>query len=159
MNTTFANLLNGLSEKRQLSEDLYNLKELSKRLETINSITISTDDHYQILPFYICDEGIYEIYWSYITVRSVDSPGIEDHILIETGKKSMEMVDEEIKERVKNLYLEVVTPATTFLAPSLLRCITYIKTSNEVIKDITAAFSRNGKQFKFDENCLYVSVY
>jgi len=159
MNITFIDLISSLDNEKRFNEDLYNLIELGERLEMANSINISTGDHYLLLPFYICDGGIYELYWSGITIQSVDAPSLVEHILTITSKDDIEMVDKEIKERMENLYLEVVMPKTTFPALALIHCIKYIINSKEVIEDVSVVFTRDDMQFKFDSRCLYFAVY
>jgi len=159
MNIELATLINELTKLKNINEDLYNLTEFNEKLEMVDSISISIGDSYVILPFYFCDKGTYEIHWCELTVKSVDTPSFEDHVLEKTGRGKINEVNEAIVERMKNIYLEIVQPETTLQSSSIMKCVSYIKNSEEVIEDITSAFIRYDKQFQFDENCLYFAVY
>jgi len=159
MNIVFADLLEQLTTLRRGGEKYYNLNMFIKELEMFDNINISSGDHYIFELFYILPKSTYNLYWCYITVISVDKPDLNDFILAYSGKKEMSKVDENTRERVKNLYLEIVNPKTTFPTSSLLDCINYVRTSKEVIKEIVAAFTKQDPNFQFDDNCLFLATY
>jgi len=135
------------------------LNEFNDKLEAFDNISLSRDAHHAIEIFYILPQATYNLYWCYITIISVDKPNLDNFILEYSGKKDLSMVDKSIKERVENLYLEVISPKSTLHASSLLKCIKYMKTSKEVREDVIAAFTRQDEDFQFDEGCLYFAVY
>jgi len=159
MNISFVDLISTLNKIETCNESLYSLLELCNKLEKVDSISIDMNDHISIVPFYMSDEGRYEIYWGELTIKSVSRPMFENYILERTGKKKIEAVDETVKERMKSLYLEVVTPKTSITSSELINCIRYIINSTEVIEDVTKAFVRHKPSFVFAEEHLYFAVY
>jgi len=159
MDITFLDLIDTLPKVEHFNECFYNLVELSKKIEAVSSISISMSDHHIILPFYIYQERTYEIYWYEFTLKSVAFTSFDTHVLEKLGKKKEDVDDMTIIERMGNLYLEVVEPETSVPSLKMIDCINYIKTSDEIIKDVTDVFRRYDESFEFDERNLYFVLY
>jgi len=157
MNITFNNFIQSLNKHKRYNEILYNINELANKLEMINSIIISDDSDYVLTPSYIHNEWRYEFYWSEIIIQSVNVPSFSQHVLSVT-MTDVEQLDNVIKSRMEKLYIEVVKPEISFPASSMLKCIDYIKTSEEIINDATVAFRHDHHLFKYDDDNLYFTI-
>ena len=156
---SFSKLLSGLSRTEKSNECHYNMAELGHELQINGSAEILVDDDCLILPFYICKEGRYEMYWFELLIRLVESPSFDNYVLTKTGHKNVAMVDKSIKDRMERLYIEILHPSVTLSSAKLLNYVNFIKDSEEVKKDVVDAFIGDFEHFEFDANKLYFAVY
>jgi len=159
MNISFANLINSLTKLEYCGEALYNIDELYSKLDVVDTIAVPENAKYLLVPFYVSEQTVYEIYWCEFTVQMVDSPNFKNYLLDRTGKETIDQIDDVIVERMQNLYIEVVMPESAITASEIKKCLSYIKNSEELIKDVTTAFTRNGQPFSFDEGSIYIAIY
>jgi len=159
MKVSFLDLFNTITEKHDVAgEQGYRLVDLEEVLQKNNAESISIDDDYIVLPFYI-SESTLEVYWYQLTINLADKPCFEEYICKKVGVASIESIDKEILGRSKKIYLEAIKPEATISMSQLLSYVNYVKNSEELVDEITEVFSRYVKDFKFNVNNIYITIY
>jgi len=116
---TFEDLIENLPKIRRFNESYYSLCDLSEKISKSNCMDISISVECFILPFYICESGIYEIYWHRLTIR----------------------------------------PNALLSTSVLIEYIEHLRSSKDVVADVSIAFGRYYDDFKFNEQCLFFAIY
>lgn len=145
-------LLNSISTIERSNTTYYRLNELHNVLNEMHGKQIEVDDMI-LTPFYICDLGILEIYDYELNIRIVDRPSEENFILTKTGKKSIDEVGIEIKQKIRNCYLELVKPQRFLEVNMIGKYIEFVKVSSEIKKRISEYLH------EFDNDKLYFEIY
>ena len=83
----------------------YELNSFIDKLVQFNEVEVIAEDTI-LTPFYICEQGILEIYDYELNLRKVNSPSINNFILTKTGKRSLDKVDPTIEQKLKHCYIE-----------------------------------------------------
>jgi len=139
----FSEFLNNLRKLEHHNEILCRVVELYEQLKSIDLLEISIGAHYILELFYICPIGTLNLYWRTITIQTTEVSKREGFPDVS----------------VANSTIEIVMPETAFPASCLLAQVGYLKTSCEVIDEISSVLIKYEKDFVFDENCLYFSIY
>lgn len=145
-------LLNSISTLERSNTKYYRLNDLHNVFIKMHGEHIEIDDTI-LTPFYICDLGVLEIYDYELNIRLVDRPSEETFILTKTGKKSIDEVSTEIKQKLRSCYLELVKPQRFILINMLEKYIEYVKTSPEIKERISEYLH------EFDNDKLYFEIY
>ena len=159
MDLSFAEILSDISTEKIFCTHYYKLVDVKKKLMSLCFERAFIDRNYHILPFYICDEGTYEVYWYEYTMCLVDKPSFEEYILLKTGSKNIAAVDESIRKKMENLYLEVADSSGLFPLSKLFSYIEFVVESDSIKLDVTEAFKRISPNFEFNDRNLYLEIY
>lgn len=145
-------LLNSISTIEMAHTKYYRLNDLYNVLNKMHGEEIEVDDTI-LTPFYICDLGRLEIYDYELNIRLVDRPSEETFMLTKTGKKNIDEVDNEIKQKLRNCYLELVKPQRFISVNRLKNYIEYVRTSPEIKERISEYLH------EYDTDKLYFENY
>jgi hypothetical protein len=130
----------------------YKLVDFEKILNHLSESNVEVDEHI-ITPFYICDKGVLELYDYELNIRQVDSPNIDNFILIKTGKTSLNEVNPVIKQKIRKCYLETIKPNKYLQVSKLQEYFCYVRTSSDLRESI------NDYLNEYEENKLFFEVY
>jgi len=159
MRISVSNLLNKLSFKKRGRERYYSLVELSEFIKEEKMDNVFVDSEYLLTPFYLDDQGgTYELYQYELTIRLENEPKF-DKILAEQIEKSPLMKPEDVTQRMKKLYIEIMKYDATLPVARLIEYLNYISLSDEIREDVISTFSRYNRDFEFNEKDLYFAVY
>jgi hypothetical protein len=126
-------------------DDIKRLPEIIRNLNHIEDIVIS--------PFHITDESIMEAYWLKLSIKVVNN--VQDKFIVlisETGKSSLEELDEEISELWDNTYYQVQRGNLNGFLFSIERYISFMK---NIEADLIAQFNLPGKT----NQAIYYQIY
>lgn len=109
----------------------YELNSFDDNLAQLSEAEVIADDAI-LTPFYICEQGILEIYDYELNIRKVNSPSTNNFILTKTGKKSLDEVDPAIEQKLKHCYIEIILPKQSLSVNKLQEYVNYLRNSFEV---------------------------
>lgn len=130
----------------------YELNSFDDNLAQLSEAEVIADDAI-LTPFYICEQGILEIYDYELNIRKVNSPSINHFILTKTGKKSLDEVDPAIKQKLKHCYVEILLPKQSLSVSKLQEYVDYLKNSFEVKARISDTL------YEFCDSKFFFEVY
>ncbi len=109
-----------------------------------------------ILPFYLVEEkGVYEIYYYELNISIVDKRKIDTYLLMRSGYSSVDEIDVAIREKINNLYLEVIKPDNFVLIKDIIKYIQMLQTAKDLI-DVVISIPEFGD---FSKENLYFQIY
>ena len=146
------NLLDKMHVLNLSNATYYNLIDFDDILVQLGDRKIEVDEHI-ITPFYICNQMVLELYHFSLTIRHVKAPDIDNFILRETGRKSMDEVDPSIKLRFQRCYLETIAPNKSIPANKLQSFTNYVRNSVDIAQLISDYLH------DFEEENLYFEIY
>ncbi|MBB2483264.1 hypothetical protein H5P36_24215 [Bacillus sp. APMAM] len=108
-------------------EDIKHLPMIIQRLNYIDDIVIS--------PFHITDESIMEAYWLSLSIKVVSVVQDKNIVLLsETGKSSIEQVDQDIIELWDNTYYEILKGDVKGFQKNLIRYLSFMDNNEDSLR-------------------------
>lgn len=130
----------------------YRLIDIVRILESISEEEIEIEDTIMTV-FYVCDQGVLEIYDYELNIRVVEYPNWERFLLSKTGKESVEAVNSDILSKLQRCYIEVVKPQHLLKKQELQEFLNFVKKSSEIRLRVSEMLQ------EFDENNICFEVY
>lgn len=130
----------------------YELNNFYDNLTQVSEDEVLVDDAI-LTPFYICEQGVLEIYDYELNIRKVTNFDINNFILTKTGKKNIEEVDLSIEQKLRHCYIEIIAPKQSLSINDLKKYVNYLRNSSEVKVRITDALH------EFNDNKFFFEVY
>lgn len=127
----------------------YNLLSLYKLINKTENQILPINDKI-ILPFYICDNLVYEIYDFELFIK-VGGESVNNYILNKTGKSKIEFVNEKIINKLKNCY---ISPENKYINnDEIIKYIRYIFSDDELRDRISNMYG------DFDIKNIFFEIY
>ncbi|MDL2324545.1 hypothetical protein LJC61_05275 [Ruminococcaceae bacterium OttesenSCG-928-A16] len=104
-----------------------------------------------IVPFYIHEERVYEIYQDELTIRKSTDGGFETYILKKTGKNRMLDIDESILNKARQLYVQIPPVQDTTSLNAIREYTKYILHSTTIKQEIAKILGTFSPQELFFE--------
>lgn len=142
-------IINNLDYMPWGNTELYKFTDLLNYLNSINESEVIFDEDILLDPFYICNKKRYELYDFELSVR-IGGCSIDECILGMAGKKSIDEVDFNIADKLRNRYVPVTEkklPVSRFI-----EYINYIFNNEELIErmyDVFGEFYTENLYFEF----------
>ncbi|MCI9127233.1 MAG: hypothetical protein HFG28_08555 [Eubacterium sp.] len=133
------------------NEELYKLSEFEEKLKLTNIKTFESDDLI-IMPYYIDNNKIYELYAYELNVRIVDKIDFDTYIKKITGKEKIEDIPDNIIILHKHCYIGI-TNNQGLSKEKLYEYIIYLQNSQQIKEEIQKTFST------YDKDKLYFEIY
>ncbi len=125
------------------NEELYKLSEFEEKLKLTNIKTFESDDLI-IMPYYIDNNKIYELYAYELNVRIVDKIDFDTYIKKITGKEKIEDIPDNIIILHKHCYIGI-TNNQGLSKEKLYEYIIYLQNSQQIKEEIQKTFSTYDK--------------
>ncbi|MFR2534668.1 MAG: hypothetical protein ACLS95_05505 [Clostridia bacterium] len=134
------------------NEKLYQMSDLEKALNLSNEDEFDIDE-LVIIPFYIEEGKLYELYAFELNIRVVKERNFDKYMLKFTGQEKMEDIPLWIIERQKKCYIEIKEDERTISKTRIQEYLNYINNSEEIKEDITSVYGN------FTKDNLYFELY
>lgn len=130
----------------------YKISDLYNRVKELESEVLRIDEDISLLPFYIDNGRIYELYYHefYVNVNIKESE-YEQYILEITGKKHISEIPKDIRERLE--ICECITSKNEIDKNVLLKFVEHLYTDDTVYTDITSVYGT------FDKEKFFFEIY
>lgn len=145
----FDDLINELKYTIVSNNKYYNLLSLYEEVKKNENLILAVDDKI-LLPFYIYNNLVYEIYDFELLIK-VRGDSINKYVLEKTGKNKIEFVSEDIFDKLKNCYLPLKEKYIN--NTDIITYIEYICNNNELKERLRDIYG------KFDVKNLFFEIY
>lgn len=149
---TLSSILETLPCTTVSNEKMYNLSQFETALEQdINELYKA--EELIVTPFYVTGKRMYELYAFELKLMIVEEEEGRKLFIKSCGKSQMDEIPIEVMRRHENCTIELPLGSQSFPKTKLLAYINYLKTAEEVQKEIVSSVG------SFDLNNLYFEIY
>ena len=152
MKNDFNDLFTAMDTLKVSNGMYFNMAVFYETLSILGKSEIRVED-LVIVPFYIYNQKVLELYDYTLNIRQVDKPNADNFILKKTGKLSVKDIKPEIEHKLRRCYIEVIKPNQFIKASKLLEFFQYVRNSPEVKENVIHGFN------EFMDQNLYFEFY